>query len=96
MISLLCFVLCHKQLKQTTFQEAHWDKIQMDHRADENHANKEKGEKPIKHQNSNKDTEKLGMTGISGFMVTMAPGEQEDPILKAGVGDLISLFVMYY
>lgn len=73
MISLVCFVLRHKQFKQTILQEAHWDKIQMDRRADGNHANKEKGEKCIKYQNSSKNAEKPGKTGISDFMVTMAP-----------------------
>lgn len=38
-------------------------------------------EEPIKYQNNNKDTEKLGQTGFSGFMVTTDPDEQ-DPIIK--------------
>lgn len=45
----------------------------MDHRVDGNDAIKEKGEKCIKYQSSNKDTEKVGKTGISDFMVTVAP-----------------------
>ena len=43
----------------------------MNYRVDEIHANEEKEEEPIKYPNNNKDTEKLGKTGFSGFMVTM-------------------------
>lgn len=41
-----------------------------------------KGRNPLSTKNSNKDTEKLGKTEFSGFMVTVAPDEHEDPILK--------------
>lgn len=44
----------------------------MDRRAHGNCANKANGEKFIKYQNSNKDTEKLGKTEISDLTVTMA------------------------
>lgn len=53
------------------FFKSHWDEIQMNHRVDEIHANEEKEEEPIKYPKNNKDTEKLGKTGFSGFMVTM-------------------------
>ena len=53
------------------FFKSHWDEIQMNHSLDETHANEEKEEEPIKYQNNNKDTEKLGKTGFSGFRVTM-------------------------
>lgn len=41
-------------------QEAQFDEIYMDLRVDGNHANEQKGEEPIKYQNSNKITEELG------------------------------------
>ena len=43
----------------------------MNHSLDETRANEEKEEEPIKYQNNNKYTEKLGKTGFSGFRVTM-------------------------
>lgn len=41
-----------------------------------------KGRNLLSTKNSNKDTEKLGKTEFSGFMVTVSPDEHEDPILK--------------
>lgn len=46
----LCFVLCHKQLKQMILQEAQLDEMYMDHRVVGNHANEKKEEEPIKYQ----------------------------------------------
>lgn len=52
-----------------------------------------KGRNSLSTKFSNQDTAKLGKTGSSDFMVTVTPGEQEDPILKPRVGSLMSLLV---
>lgn len=49
-----------------------------------------KGRNPLSTKNSNKDTEKLGKTEFSGFMVTVAPDEHEDPILYLITGNILS------
>ena len=60
----------------------------MNHSLDETHANEEKEEEPIKYQNNNKDTEKLGKTGFSGFRVTMT--QMKTPVAFEKMRSLLS------